>query len=266
MWQWSTGKEDLAERQAALGRVLLATLERGGGAVHYFQGMHDIAAVLMMVAGERAAVELLSRLFRAGGVLHRWAAPDLAPVVDLIGDVLPLVRLADPALFSFLQRSQVLPLFATGWVLTWFTHDTDDIAAAAALVDVLFRPGTTESTVVYMVVRYMLACRDAILAQECAPAPLHFFFTRAMPRIVATPAGPDTVPVAVVTDTRDLEAAFSLQDVRASRTALGTDPLGKPERKQQKWGSALLWAAVGVGSLAVAGVVIAKYYHNHKHH
>lgn len=35
------------------------------GKIHYFQGLHDVAAVLMLTAGERAANPMVERLLHA---------------------------------------------------------------------------------------------------------------------------------------------------------------------------------------------------------
>ena len=51
------------ERREALHRVLTAATVHGLDAgVHYYQGMHDVAAVLLFVAGERPAYRMLCHL------------------------------------------------------------------------------------------------------------------------------------------------------------------------------------------------------------
>ena len=43
--------------------MLTASVVRGRAAgVHYYQGMHDVAAVLLLVAGEEGAYRMLSHL------------------------------------------------------------------------------------------------------------------------------------------------------------------------------------------------------------
>lgn len=57
---WQDGKRE--EKRAALKRLLTAAVTRSGGAVHYYQGLHDIASVLLMTVGEGPAYPLLAHL------------------------------------------------------------------------------------------------------------------------------------------------------------------------------------------------------------
>ena len=58
---WVEAERD--ERREALHRVLTAATVHGRGAgVHYYQGMHDVASVLLFVAGERPAYRMLCHL------------------------------------------------------------------------------------------------------------------------------------------------------------------------------------------------------------
>ncbi len=58
---WPEAERD--ERREALHRVLTAATVHGADAgVHYYQGMHDVASVLLFVAGERPAYRMLCHL------------------------------------------------------------------------------------------------------------------------------------------------------------------------------------------------------------
>jgi Rab-GTPase-TBC domain len=54
--------DDRAVKRAALRRVLNAVVCSRPGGVFYYQGLHDVAAVLLFVAGEKAAYTMLSHL------------------------------------------------------------------------------------------------------------------------------------------------------------------------------------------------------------
>lgn len=55
--------EERGEKRHALRRLLNATVGgRPPGEISYYQGLHDVAAVLLFVAGERAAAPMLARL------------------------------------------------------------------------------------------------------------------------------------------------------------------------------------------------------------
>ncbi len=50
-------------RRRELRRLLNATVgSRAPGEINYYQGLHDIAAVLLFVAGERPAAQMLGRM------------------------------------------------------------------------------------------------------------------------------------------------------------------------------------------------------------
>ena len=55
--------ERVEDRRRALQRLLTAAVvgQRKEG-VHYYQGMHDVASVLLLVAGEQGAYHVLSHL------------------------------------------------------------------------------------------------------------------------------------------------------------------------------------------------------------
>ena len=261
MWWWSTSETDAAAKQRALRRVLLHTLR--GHPTWYFQGMHDLASVLLLALGETGAAAALAHL--ATHQLRRWVAPGLAPVVDIIGSVLPLVRCADPALFRALDRSGVLPLFCVGWVLTWFTHDVEDPQAAYVLLDSVICCGgsgsaeddaekeeeissrAAEQLVVYMCAALVLLVRDDVLACACEQSAYHFFFTSQMPPLVCTPE-PLTAagqrrrahtrcaaahtravdPRVLVARAHALAAAVPWARVQQSRREYGRTALGEP--------------------------------------
>jgi hypothetical protein len=81
--------------------------------VHYYQGLHDVAAALLLVAGELPAFDMLCRL--ATGHLH--------PVIELLGLMQLIVREADSELAAFLEQQGLPPFYALSWFITWFSHD-----------------------------------------------------------------------------------------------------------------------------------------------
>lgn len=91
------------------------------GTVHYYQGLHDVASVLLLVAGEPAAFGMLCRL--STGHLRDATRASLDPVIELLGLMAPIVAAADAELAEFLARQGLPPFYALSWFLTWFSHD-----------------------------------------------------------------------------------------------------------------------------------------------
>lgn len=110
------------------------------GTVHYYQGLHDVASVLLLVAGEPAAFDMLCHL--ATGHLRDATRSSLDPVIELLGLMGPIVAAADPELASYLAKQGLPPFYALSWFITWFSHDLADfgevrgagLMAAAAVV------------------------------------------------------------------------------------------------------------------------------------
>jgi hypothetical protein len=110
--------------------------------VYYYQGMHDVAAVLLFVAGEASAARLLRALARRH--LRDATRATLAPAAEALALLYPLIGAADPELARYIagEGGPALesPLFALSWTLTWFAHDVPALPQAARLFD-LFLAG-----------------------------------------------------------------------------------------------------------------------------
>jgi len=102
--------------------------------VHYYQGLHDVASVLLLVTGsEVAAFRLLRRL--AGCQLRDFTRRTLDAALEAC-ELLPLiVAKADPQLGRALDCSKnpgAPPShYALPWLLTWFAHSASSISGVA---------------------------------------------------------------------------------------------------------------------------------------
>jgi hypothetical protein len=168
LWALTPGWTDAAraESRAALGRVLNAAVAGNAGGVHYFQGLHDVAGVLLLVAGEAAAARLLARLVACH--LRDCARPTIQAAVETLGLLYPILRAADPALHAFLaslaRESPALetPLFALSWYMTWFAHDVPSLPQCARLFDLFI--SSHPLMPLYVAAVAMRAGREAVLA------------------------------------------------------------------------------------------------------
>lgn len=134
----STSQHDVSysEQQQNLANVLITTLKNGSKNLHYYQGLHDIAGVLLYnVNDPRHASAILKRLARVH--LRDAMRQDLNILVEFLHAVLvPLLFEIDSELAGFLVDSgldicnAILP-----WIITWFTHDIYNAEVASRLVD-----------------------------------------------------------------------------------------------------------------------------------
>ncbi|KIZ00376.1 TBC1 domain family member 20 [Monoraphidium neglectum] len=122
------GDEERAGRREALARLLTAVVVHHGG-----DGLHDVASVLLLVAGERAAFAILCRL--TTGALRDATRPTLDPVLELLGLMEPVMQAADPELAELARDLSLPPYYALSWFITWFSHDVAGLDVAARLFD-----------------------------------------------------------------------------------------------------------------------------------
>ena len=133
----STSQQDLSysDQQERLIKVLEATI-LPNQKLHYYQGLHDIAGLLLHNLKEtNNASAVLQRLC----TLHLRDAlcTDLTGLTWLLDTVvMPLMHSVDKELSEFVMDSElesgnaILP-----WIITWFTHDIHDEQVASRLMD-----------------------------------------------------------------------------------------------------------------------------------
>ncbi|KAI3436556.1 hypothetical protein D9Q98_005972 [Chlorella vulgaris] len=139
LWSFTDGWSD-AEREvkrAALRHVLDAAVAGNKAGLFYYQGLHDIAAVLLFVCGELPACRLLRAL--AEGHLRDCTRPDLAAATETLRLLYPILEQCDPELYRYLmslhEPALEVPYFALSWYMTWFAHDVPSQHQIARLFD-----------------------------------------------------------------------------------------------------------------------------------
>lgn len=120
-----------------LAKVLEDTIREGNSSWHYYQGLHDIAGVILhnMNYQTRPATLILKRISRSH--LRDAMRENFGNITWLLTVVLPpLVEKVEPHVHYALQLAQVdLANFVLPWMITWFTHDLHDPETAGRLVD-----------------------------------------------------------------------------------------------------------------------------------
>ncbi|RKP10269.1 rab-GTPase-TBC domain-containing protein [Thamnocephalis sphaerospora] len=156
------------EKRRQLSEVALHTLQEDAS-LHYYQGFHDVCAVLIHVLGDAAAKEAAVMLAHCH--LRDAMSATLDPVMRQLDLLYSLVGVRDRALADFLIASDTPPYFALSWVLAWFSHDVPDPARAARLFDLFLCSNPIMP--LYVAACVVLAQRDALLAGECEFTKVH---------------------------------------------------------------------------------------------
>lgn len=99
--------------------------------LHYFQGYHDIAQVLLLVLGDDAAFAAVSRLSLLR--IRDYMLSSLAPAEKHLRLIPAILECAEPSLAAHLGRTP--PYFALSAVLTLYAHDIQEYTDIARLYD-----------------------------------------------------------------------------------------------------------------------------------
>ncbi|GAB4820014.1 hypothetical protein N2152v2_007060 [Parachlorella kessleri] len=170
LWSLTKGwSEEARQRQrAALHRLLTACVAGSGGSIRYYQGLHDVAAVLLFAVGERCAFRLLTRL--AAQQLRDATRPTLEPVVELLHLLYPILLQCDVELYDHIEANGIPPFFALSWFITWFAHNVDDRQQITRLFDLFL--ASHPLMPLYVAAVAMRANREQLLSCH-DPADLH---------------------------------------------------------------------------------------------
>lgn len=175
LWAWTEGWSDAQrkEKRQELRFVLDATVCAQGGTIFYYQGLHDIASVLLLVMGDRTAYQTLTHLSLCQ--LRDCTRSTLDAVLELLGLLMPILREADGEVHDQLAAAEVPPFFALGWFITWFAHSVDNLQHVSRLFDLFMAAHPLMPLYVTAVV--IKGARKQVLACEPDPAELHRLLT-----------------------------------------------------------------------------------------
>ena len=126
---------------------------------HYYQGLHAVAAVLMLVLGEAGAKPALARMI--AGPLRGFCAPSMNVTMSLLGCIFPLLGTRDEKLMVGLQAVHGNAIFALPWVITWFTHVEHRVWRVAPLLDWMLGVGHPTAPI-YLAAAMVLGAKRAL--------------------------------------------------------------------------------------------------------
>ncbi|KAL6751264.1 rab-GTPase-TBC domain-containing protein [Haematococcus lacustris] len=136
------------------------------GSVYYYQGLHDVASVLLLVLGsEAAAFPVLQQL--VGNQLRDATRASLDAVMELLDLTFPLLEECDPQLASVMKGAELPPFFALSWTITWWAHDVPRLQDVARLFDLFL--AAHPCMPLYLGVAAMCCMRSQLLGLEEMP-------------------------------------------------------------------------------------------------
>lgn len=165
LWKYTVGwSVDAREKERqALSRIVNATIEGNKDDVYYYQGLHDVASVLLFVCGEGAAHGILRHLTRCH--LRDCTRVTIQPALTSLKLLYKIIAKADEELYSFLmslnEPSLETPYFALSWYMTWFSHDIDSLDQCARLFDLFI--ASHPLLPLYVAAAVVMNARDEIM-------------------------------------------------------------------------------------------------------
>ncbi len=118
-------------------QVLENTIKQGNSSLHYYQGLHDVAGVVLhnMDYQVDATTKILKRI--SNSHLRDAMRENFSNIVWFLRVLLPpLVEKVSPHVHYALQMAQVeLATICLPWMITWYTHDIHHPETAGRLVD-----------------------------------------------------------------------------------------------------------------------------------
>ncbi|CAO3596991.1 unnamed protein product [Absidia cylindrospora] len=102
----------------------------------------------------------------------------MEPILRELGLLDTLLYLQDPELGLFLQETGVLPYYCLSWVITWFSHDLEDVEAIFQLFDIFLC--STPMMPLYTSAALVLMHRNIILTDFSSddPSELHSYLSK----------------------------------------------------------------------------------------
>ncbi|GAA5799960.1 hypothetical protein HPULCUR_005381 [Helicostylum pulchrum] len=162
--------EDKQKLEGQLSRVITHVL-RAYPSLHYYQGFHDICSVIILLFGEKFACKLMEPIAFTDEMYTT-----MEPVLKQLTILDTIIQLEDIQVFDFITEAGVLPYYCLSWVITWCSHDLDDLEKITRLFD--FFLSSNPFMAIYFSAAVVLSRKDELLALECEMSTVHSFLTK----------------------------------------------------------------------------------------
>ncbi|KAI9333896.1 rab-GTPase-TBC domain-containing protein [Pilaira anomala] len=212
--------EDKVKLEGQLNRVITHVL-RAYPSLHYYQGFHDICSVIILMFGEKFACKLMEPI--ALFYKRDEMCTTMEPVLKQLTILDTLIRLEDAELFEFITEAGVLPYYCLSWVITWCSHDLNNLEKIARVFD-LFLCSNPLMTI-YFSAAVVLSRREEILGLECEMSTVHSFLTKLPPDLDV-----DSICQKAV----ELEEKYGIYDIQC-KSSVALDQTSTVNRFEKDW-------------------------------
>ena len=161
--------ELLHRRRESLSNIIMAILSRNKE-LHYFQGLHDIVSVFLLVFQEDALTFAVAEHVCLH-VFNVCLLKDFEIMKETMYVIMIIMKVGDNQLYSRLPSVNMEPFFAISWIITWFSHSVKGIQYISRIFDVMLCSPPYYSY--YLAAAYVLLHRDSIMDLELDNATIH---------------------------------------------------------------------------------------------
>jgi Rab-GTPase-TBC domain len=170
--KWKRHTRDAKREQLS---AIINGLVRREKDLHYYQGLHDVVAVLLLVTGdEQVTFALLQRL--CSFYFKEFMRETFKPLSIQMQLLPALLKRFDSEVAAFIENLKIEPYYALPWCLTWFAHDVHNLNVIARLYDTLMTSHTLY--IFYLSAAVVLHSKDKLLQLEPDFATVHDFLAR----------------------------------------------------------------------------------------
>ncbi|KAI9478747.1 MAG: rab-GTPase-TBC domain-containing protein [Benjaminiella poitrasii] len=216
-------EEDKRKLEGQLNRVITHVL-RSYPSLHYYQGFHDICSVFILLFGEKYASTLVESV--ALFYLRDEMYISMEPVLKKLTILDTLIRLQDEELSNFITEANVLPYYCLSWVITWCSHDLDDLEKITRLFDLFL--SSNPFMVIYFSAALVLSRREQILALPPGDtSTIHTYLTK-------LPKSLDGELDDLCQKACQLEATYSVLELQC-QSSVALDQVSTVNRFEQDW-------------------------------
>jgi hypothetical protein len=152
---------EVAELRNELQLLICCVLRRHPW-LHYYQGYHDIAQLVLLIADRDQAVALVILEQLSKYALRDFMLSTLAPSMSMLPLAHDIIRVYDPDYYRIL--SDVEPYYAVSPLLTWFMHNLENYQDACRVLDLLVASADPS------MVLYLIAAQTIFRKQQVADA------------------------------------------------------------------------------------------------
>lgn len=150
-------------------RILILEILHRYNSLQYYQGYHEIALNFVYLMDCEKGIKLFEKLTLTH--LSFYMEPSLDSTIVAMNLVVNIIQCADLDLFLFIKKSEVEPVFALPWIITWFSHSLNSQQS----VDLIFFVCSISHPLMpcYIASSVILLNKNQIMKTKCDMPSLH---------------------------------------------------------------------------------------------